>query len=62
MKDDDINAKKDSSSSNDDDNLNNEISNMNINSHSNRNCLYCLQGSSRCSKCRTALTAIETVN
>jgi len=59
MKDDDVNVKKDSSSSNDDNlNLNNEISNMNINSHSNRNCLYCLQvveGSSRCSQCRTAL-------
>ena len=58
----DGNVKKDSSHSNDDDdNLNNELSNMNINSShrsSNRNCLYCLQvvqGSSRCSKCRTAL-------
>jgi len=59
MKDDDVNATKDNnSSSNDDDNLNNEIHNMNINSRSNRNCLYCLkvvEGSSRCSKCRTAL-------
>ena len=45
-----------------DDNLNDELSNMNIDSSSHRssdrNCLYCLQkveGSSRCSKCRTAL-------
>ena len=60
---DDSNAEKDSSNNNDDNNLNNELSNMNINSSSshrssNRNCLYCLQkveGSSRCSKCRTAL-------
>ena len=60
----DVNVKKDSSSSNsndEDDNLNNELSSMNIDSShrsSNRNCLYCLQkveGSSRCSKCRTAL-------
>jgi len=56
------NAKKDSSNSNDDNvNLSNELSSMNINiSHrsTDRNCLYCLQkveGSSRCSKCRTAL-------
>ena len=47
--------------SNDDDhcNLNEELSNMNIDSRrGNRNCLCCLkevQGSSRCSKCRTAL-------
>ena len=43
---------------NDDDNLSNELSNMNIKSGRNRNCLYCLkevEGSSRCSKCRTAL-------
>ena len=58
----DGNVKKDSSHSNDDDdNLNNELSSMNIDSShrsSNRNCLYCMQvvqGSSRCSKCRTAL-------
>ena len=59
----DVTAKKGSSNSNDDDdnNLNNELSNMNIDSShrsSDRNCLYCLQvvqGSSRCSKCRTAL-------
>ena len=58
----DGNVKKDSSHSNDDDdNLNNELSSMNIDSShrsSNRNCLYCIQvvqGSSRCSKCRTAL-------
>ena len=50
-----------SSSNDDDDNLSNELSNMNIDSShrsSDRNCLYCLQkveGSSRCSKCRTAL-------
>ena len=55
----DDNAKK--VSTNDDD-VNNELSNMNIDSSSHRssdrNCLYCLQkveGSSRCSKCRTAL-------
>ena len=58
----DGNVKKDSSHSNDDDdNLNDELSSMNIDSShrsSDRNCLYCLQvvqGSSRCSKCRTAL-------
>ena len=59
----DSNAEKDSSSNNNnnnDNNINNELSNMNIDSHrsSTRNCLYCLQkveGSSRCSKCRTAL-------
>ena len=57
----DDNAKK-VSTNDDDDNLNNELSNMNIDSSSHRssdrNCLYCLQkveGSSRCSKCRTAL-------
>ena len=59
-----MNAKKVSNSDNndDDDNLNNELSNMNIDSSSHRssdrNCLYCLQkveGSSRCSKCRAAL-------
>ena len=58
------------SNSNDDDNLNDELSNMSINSNSNsnsninsninsnRHCLYCLkvvEGSLRCSKCRTAL-------
>ena len=47
--------------SNDDDhcNLNEELSHMNIDSRrGNRNCLCCLkevEGSSRCSKCRTAL-------
>jgi len=63
----DGNAKVDSNSnsnssgnSNDDDNnLSNELSNMNIDSSSsNRSCLHCLkkvEGSSRCSKCRTAL-------
>ena len=58
----DVNVKKDSSNSNDDDNnLNDELSSMNIDSShrsTDRNCLYCLQvvqGSSRCSKCRTAL-------
>ena len=64
-----INKKKDSSrnsnnsNSNDDDNdnnLNNERSNMSIDTSrsSSRNCLYCLkvvEGSMRCSKCRTAL-------
>jgi len=46
----------------DDDNVSNELSSMNIDSSShrssNRKCLYCLQvveGSLRCSKCRTAL-------
>ena len=59
--DDDDNAKKASNNNDDDDNISNEPGNMNIDSHSsssNRNCLYCLQvvqGSSRCSKCRTAL-------
>ena len=54
-------SSKHNSNSNDDDNLNEEVSNMNIDSSrssSNRNCLYCLQkveGCSRCSKCRTAL-------
>ena len=46
-----------------DDNLNNELSIMSIDTSRNgsshhRNCLYCLeavQGSMRCSKCRTAL-------
>ena len=59
---DDDNAKKVSNSTNDDvNNVNNELSSMDINNSnrsSNRNCLYCLQkveGSSRCSKCRTAL-------
>ena len=49
-------------SNNNDNNLNNELSNMNINSSSHskkkNTCLHCLQeveGSSRCSKCRTAL-------
>jgi len=61
-----INKEKDSSknSSNnndDDDNLNDEISNMSIDnsrSGTSRYCLYCLktvEGSMRCSKCRTAL-------
>ena len=58
-----VNKKKDNSSnSNDDNNLNDELSSMSINSNSNsnsnRNCLCCLKivkGSSRCSKCRTAL-------
>ena len=52
----------DNSNDNDDDNISNELSNMNIDSsshrNSDRNCLYCLQvvqGSSRCSQCRTAL-------
>ena len=54
------NAEKVNSNSNDDDTvLNNEVSNMKINSRSNnRNCLCCLkevEGSSRCSKCRAAL-------
>ena len=62
---DDVNAVKVNSNSNGNDdndaNLNNELSSMNIDSShrsSDRNCLYCLQvvqGSSRCSKCRTAL-------
>ena len=59
---DNSNVKKNSSNStNDDDDVNNDLSNMNISSShrsSDRNCLYCLQkvqGSSRCSKCRTAL-------
>ena len=43
----------------DGDNLNEELSNMNINGgDSTRNCLYCLKevkGQSRCSQCRTAL-------
>ena len=57
--------KDNSSNSNDDDNddnLNNELSNMSIDTSrsgsSNRSCLYCLkavEGSMRCSKCRTAL-------
>ena len=55
----DSNAKKGSNSNDDDDNLNKELSNMNINSRSsNRTCLCCLkevEGSSRCSQCRTAL-------
>ena len=63
----DVNAVKDSNSNSnnnddDDDNLSSGLSNMNIDSSSHRssdrNCLYCLQkveGSSRCSKCRTAL-------
>jgi len=49
--------------SNNDDNLNKEIGNMKINNNDNSNgskraCLFCLkevEGSSRCSKCRTAL-------
>ena len=49
----DVNSKRD-------DNLNEELSNMNIDSSrsSNRSCLCCLkevEGSSRCSQCRTAL-------
>jgi len=55
----DSNAKKGSNSNDADDNLNKELSNMNINSRSsNRTCLCCLkevEGSSRCSQCRTAL-------
>ena len=63
----DVNAVKDTSNSSgvDDNNVNNlsnELGTMNIDSSSHRssdrNCLYCLQkveGSSRCSKCRTAL-------
>ena len=58
-----VNAEKYGSSSHmNDDNGLNELSNMNIDSTScskkKKNCLYCLQeveGSSRCSKCRTAL-------
>jgi len=53
-----INSKDDDDDDDDDDNLNNELSNMNIKSGSSRHCLYCLkkvEGSSRCSKCRTAL-------
>ena len=56
-----VSEEKNDSNSNDDDhcNLNKELSNMNINSRrGNRNCLCCLKevkGSSRCSKCRTAL-------
>ena len=63
-----VNKEKDNSSNNnddddnDDDDLNNELSNMSIDTSrsgsSNRNCLYCLkvvEGSMRCSKCRTAL-------
>jgi hypothetical protein len=56
-----VNKEKYDSNSNDDDhcNLNNQLSNMNIDSRrGNRNCLCCLkevEGSSRCSKCRTAL-------
>ena len=55
---------KDSSNMNDDDGLSNELSSMNIDSSSSsskkkkKNCLHCLkevEGSSRCSKCRTAL-------
>lgn len=53
---DDINAEK---VINDDDiKLNNELSNMNMNIDKNRVCLCCLkvvEGSSRCSQCRTAL-------
>ena len=48
---------------NNDDNLNKEMNNMKINNNDNSNgskraCLYCLQeveGSSRCSRCQTAL-------
>jgi len=62
MNDDGNVSKENNDSNNDDDdhcNLNNQLSNMNIDSrHGNRNCLCCLKvvkGSSRCSKCRTAL-------
>ena len=58
MNDADGSAKKGSNSNDDDDNLNNEVSNMNIDSHSKKYCLCCLkevEGSSRCSQCRTAL-------
>jgi len=52
----DANVEKDS---NDNDNLNEEVSNMNIDNHSStRICLHCLkkvEGSSRCSQCMTAL-------
>ena len=44
--------------SNDDDNVNEERSNMSINSRPGKSCLYCLEEvttSLRCSKCRTAL-------
>ena len=56
----DSNSNNDNSNGNDDDdNLSNELSNMNIHSRSSsRHCLYCLkqvEGSLRCSKCRTAL-------
>jgi hypothetical protein len=52
----DINVEKDG----DDNNLSSELNNMNIGSRrgSGKNCLCCLkvvEGSSRCSKCRTAL-------
>ena len=58
-----VNIEKVSSSSHiNDDGLSNELSSMNINSSRSKkkkkNCLHCLQeveGSSRCSKCRTAL-------
>ena len=68
MNDGDVSAEKvsssnsnndDSNSNDDDDILSNELSNMNIHSRkSSRHCLYCLkqvEGSLRCSKCRTAL-------
>jgi hypothetical protein len=54
--------KMDQDNSNNDNNLNNELSSMNITSSSHNKkkntCLHCLQeveGSLRCSKCRTAL-------
>ena len=57
---DDVGTKKaiNSKDDDDDDDLNNELSNMNIKSGSSRHCLFCLkqvEGSLRCSKCRTAL-------
>jgi len=55
-----INVEKDNNSNGHDNNLSNELNNMNIGSRrgSGKNCLCCLkivEGSSRCSKCRTAL-------
>ena len=50
---------EDDNNNDNDNNLNNELNNMNIDNRSKKNpCLYCLkdvQGSSRCSRCRTAL-------
>jgi len=59
MNDVNVNAEKGSNSNDNDDNLSNELSNINIHIHtSSRHCLYCLkqvEGSMKCSKCRTAL-------